>query len=210
MNEKQKQLELMGKINKVIKGINAACKCEDIQVFLYNLNTVISDDPSDSKIDCNGAILYKIKPFKNIEEMHIYLDLFTSISLWVNSVTVNYTPNVSTVTTEKYQSICIECNLFDKSDKEIKEHFRNKIIEYGQKQIDASRGMIRRQLDLINKLESMVKPVAIKKESKDIVIGHHPAVELYNSPRTRRGHVELTGDRCGSVEGQGNIGHIGD
>lgn len=210
MNEKQKQLELMGKINKVIKGINAVCKQEDIMRFLYNLNTVISDDPSNSKIDYNGSIHYKIIPFRNIEEMDIYLDISTSISLWVNSVIIKYTPNVSTVATEKYQSICIESKLFDMSDKEIKEYFRDKIIEYGQKQIDSSRGMIRRQLDLINKLESMVKPVAIKKETKDIVIGHHPAVELYNSPRTRRGHAELTGDQCGAAEGQGHNGHIGD
>ena len=212
MNEKQKQLELMGKINKVIKGINTVCKSEDIQHFLYNLNSVITKDPSDSRIFPKGTILYKIVPIKDAEELdkRIFVNTGTNISIFLENTTVTVSSEI-TITKNKTSSMIIENKLFDMSDKDIKDYYRNKIIEYGQKKIDASRGMLKRQMDLINTLESMVKPVAIKKETQNVVIsGHHPAVELYNSPRTRRGHVELNGDRCGCAEGHGHKGNIGD
>ena len=118
MNDKQKELHMIGKINKVLRGLNAALRCPDIQQFLANVETILTDKPSECKIYYTTKRLIKYKPIESMDCIFGDTGKYISLKLCCSDTIIR--PS-STVKTESYTTLIIETKFLEMSEKKIKE-----------------------------------------------------------------------------------------
>lgn len=144
---------LVSKINKVIRAMNVAYRQEDIQLFLANCDTVLSEDPYKSIIDLDAKSLFRFSAISDTDAI-IYAIDYIIVSVKETNI---LTKNSSTkITKEQMSCFHFESYLLDLPSKTITDIFRQRIISENKKDIDRIKGRINRQLTLIEKLESFV------------------------------------------------------